>query len=84
VGQCLEHLNGMNREYFGEIRRALARASRAPAPVTEPLRSSWFGRWFIREMGPGRARKLTSPGKVVPRSTRGRDEVAGEFFRGLD
>ena len=84
VGQCFEHLNNMNQVYFGEIRRALEGAPHASSPVTMPIRSSWFGRWFIAEMGPGRRRKLKSPGKVVPRSSRGRDEVAGEFFRGLD
>ena len=83
VGQCLEHLNHMNRIYFGAIRRALAGAPRAGAPVTTPIRSTWFGRWFIAQMGPG-ARKARAPRTAVPISRAGRDEVAGEFFRGLD
>lgn len=83
VGQCLEHLNHMNRVYFGAIRRALDGAPRAGAPVTAPIRSTWFGRWFIAQMGPG-ARKARAPRAAVPVSRAGRDEVAREFFRGLD
>lgn len=83
AGQCLEHLNQMNRVYFGAIRRALDGAPRAGAPVTTPIRSTWFGRWFIGQMGPD-GRKARAPGRAVPVSRAGRDEVAGEFFRGLD
>ncbi|HEX6322271.1 MAG TPA: DinB family protein [Vicinamibacterales bacterium] len=83
VGQCLDHLNQMNRLYFGAIRAALARAGRRRAPVTEPLASSWFGNWFAASMEPG-TRKVRAPRQAVPRSVAPRAEVAAEFLRGLD
>jgi len=83
VGQCLDHLNQMNRLYFGAIRDALSRAQRSRAPVTTPLVSSWFGNWFAASMEPG-TRKVRSPRKAVPRSSVTRAGAAGEFLRGLD
>ena len=68
VGQCLDHLNQMNRLYFGAIRGALSRAQRRRAPVTAPLVSSWFGNWFAASMEPG-TRKMGAPRKAVPRSS---------------
>ncbi|HUF22485.1 MAG TPA: DinB family protein [Vicinamibacterales bacterium] len=83
VGQCLDHLNQMNRLYFGAIRGALSRAERSRAPVTAPLSSSWFGNWFVASMEPG-TRKFRAPRKAVPRSSAARAEVTAEFLRGLD
>lgn len=83
VGQCLDHLNRMNRLYFGAIRDALSRAQRRRAPVTTPLASSWFGNWFAASMEPG-TRKFRAPGKAVPRPSATRAEVTSEFGRGLD
>lgn len=83
VGQCLDHLSQTNRLYLAGIRDALANAPRAGAPVTAPIRSSWFGRWFIRTMEPG-SMKMKAPKKVVPRSASRRQEVWTEFARGLD
>lgn len=83
VGQCLDHLNQMNRLYFGAIHGAMARAERRREPVTEPLASSWFGTWFAASMEPG-ARKVRAPRKAVPRSAAPRAEVTAEFLRGLD
>jgi hypothetical protein len=83
VGQCLDHLNQMNRLYFGAIRGALSRAERWRAPVTTPLASSWFGNWFAASMEPG-TRKVRAPRTAVPRSSVTRAEVTAEFGRGLD
>ena len=83
VGQCLDHLNQMNRLYFGAIRDALSRAERWRAPVTTPLASSWFGNWFAASMEPG-TRKVRAPRKAVPRSSVTRADVTAEFGRGLD
>lgn len=83
VAECLEHLNQMNRVYFGTVRAALAGARREAAPVTTPLASTWFGRWFTNAMGPG-GPKGKSPAKARPIAAGSRDEVAGAFLRGLD
>lgn len=83
VGQCLEHLNQMNRLYFGAIRRALARAPREAAPVDAPIRSTWFGRKFAESMEPG-TMKMRAPKKAAPQDVRSREAVSGEFLRGLD
>jgi hypothetical protein len=83
VGQCLDHLNHMNRVYFGAIRDALAGAPRARAVVEAPVRSTWIGRKFAESMEPG-TRKMRAPKKAVPREVRRRDIVATEFLRGLD
>lgn len=83
VGQCLDHLNHMNRLYFGAIRGALAGAPRAAAPVTTPVRSTWIGRTFARSMEPG-TMKMRAPRKAVPQAVRAREVVTAEFLRGLD
>ena len=83
IAQCLDHLNNMNRLYFGAIKGALAGAKRASAPVTAPIRSSWIGNWFANSMEPG-TRKLSAPKKSVPRLDARRQEVVTEFLRGLD
>lgn len=83
VAQCLEHLNQMNRVYFAAIRSAVAAAPRESRPVTTPLASTWFGRWFTRQMGPGGS-KARAPAKSRPLATGTRDEVAGAFLRGLE
>jgi hypothetical protein len=83
VGQCLEHLNQMNRVYFGAIRDALSRAQRVRGPVTAPLASSWFGNWFVAAMEPG-GRKMRAPRTSLPRPVASRAEVVAEFLRGLD
>lgn len=83
VGQCLEHLNQVNRLYLGAIRQALARAERGQAPVTAPIRSTWIGRKFAESMEPG-TMKMRAPKKAAPVAVRSRGEAAGEFLRGLD
>ena len=83
VAQCLDHLNNMNRLYFGAVKGALAGARRSSAPITAPLRSSWIGNWFVNQMEPG-TRKLSAPKQSVPRLTVPREEVVTEFLRGLD
>ena len=83
VAQCLEHLNHMNRLYFGELRAALARATRTSAPVTAPIRSTWIGRKFAAMMEPG-TMKMRAPKKAAPLAARGRAEVTADFLRGLD
>lgn len=83
VGQCLDHLNQMNRLYFGAIRRALATARRAGAPVTTPVRSTWIGRTFAQSMEPG-TMKMRAPRTAVPQAVRPREAVTTEFLRGLD
>ncbi|MEX2272640.1 MAG: DinB family protein [Vicinamibacterales bacterium] len=50
VGQCLDHLSQGNRAYLAGIRDALAHASRGPAAVTAPIRSTWCGRRFAASM----------------------------------
>lgn len=83
VGQCLEHLNHMHHLYFSAVRRALSRASRAAAPVTAPLRSTWVGRKFAAAMEPG-TMKMRAPKKATPLAIRSRDEVVGDFLRDLN
>lgn len=83
VGQCLEHLNQMNRLYFGAIRAALARAPRESSPVDAAVRSTWIGRKFAESMEPG-GMKMRSPKKAAPQAVRGREVVAEAFLRGLD
>lgn len=83
VGQCLEHLNHMNRLYFGAIRQALSRADRGRAPVTAPIRSTWFGRKFAESMEPG-TMKMRAPKQAAPLAVRSRDDVTRDFLRGLD
>ena len=83
AGHCIDHLNQMHRVYFGEIRHALSRAERAPAPVTEPIRSTWIGRRFAASMEPGQV-KMKSPPHVIPHVKFERAAVWDEFFRGLD
>lgn len=83
VGQCLEHLNHMNRLYFGAVRDALSRATRTAAPVTAPIRSTWFGRKFAASMEPG-TMKMRAPKQAAPLAIRGRAEVVGDFLRGLN
>lgn len=83
VGQCLEHLNQMNRLYFTGIRQALAGAPREGAPVDAPVRSTWFGRKFAESMEPG-TMKMRTPKKAAPQAVRSREAVASEFLSGLD
>lgn len=83
VGQCLDHLNQTNRLYLSAIRDGLAGQPRAVAPVTAPVRSTWFGRWFAARMEPG-TRRMPAPRKVIPRSAQRRADVSAEFFRTLD
>lgn len=83
VGQCLEHLNQMNRLYFGAIRNAIARAPREHAPVQAPVRSTWIGRKFAESMEPG-TMKMRAPKKAAPQAVRSREAVTAEFLRGLD
>lgn len=83
IGQCLEHLNQMNRLYFGAMRTAMANAPRQSAPVTAPVRSSWIGRKFAESMEPG-TMKMRAPKKAAPQDVRSREAVTAEFLRGLD
>ena len=83
VGQCLEHLNQMNRLYFGAMRRALAVAPREAAPVTAPVQSTWIGRRFAESMEPG-TMKMKAPRQAAPQAARPRAQVESDFLRGLD
>jgi hypothetical protein len=83
VAQCLDHLNNMNRLYFGAIKGALSGARRSSGTVTGPLRSSWIGNWFVKAMEPG-TRKLSAPKTSIPRLDARRGDVVAEFLRGLD
>lgn len=83
VGQCLEHLNQMNRLYFGAIRQALAHAPREASLVDTPVCSTWIGLKFAESMEPG-TMKMRAPKKAAPQDVRSREAVTAEFLRGLD
>lgn len=69
IAQCLDHLAKMNPLYAGHFLRGLMAARKdAPAPF-RGLKPTWFGRKFIKALGPLPAPRLKAPRETVPPST---------------
>lgn len=84
AGQCIDHLNKTNAVYLPALQRAVGSAPRRQPPVTGEIRSTLFGRLFMRVVGEEVKSKAKAPGKAVPHATLDRDRVIADFRRGLD
>jgi DinB family protein len=79
IAQCLEHLAVGNTVYIAPMRAAVERAAARGPASGAPIRSSIFGRWFIGTMEPPVRRRMKAPTRIVPPSSRSREQIAAAF-----
>lgn len=84
IAQCLEHLATANAVYSGAMEKGVAAARERGLTGGDPIESSFFGRLFITSMEPPVRRRLRAPGKIVPRTTRTREEILRSFEEAHD
>lgn len=85
IGQCLAHLNAVDRAYARDIERGIAEAHERGAlgrgmAGRGTARYNFFERWFIRSMEPPVKRRFRAPKAVVSDERHERDEVVGAFL----
>ena len=82
IAQCLEHLATANTLYGEAMAHGLEAARARGRTGGGPIASSVFGRLFISSMEPPVRRRFRAPGKIVPRTTRTREEILRAFREG--
>lgn len=82
VAQCLEHLAIANALYGAAIARGIEAARARGLTGGGPIVLPFFGRLFVNSMEPPVRRRFRSPGKMIPRTTRTREEIVRAFASG--
>jgi len=80
IAQCFDHLNTANAVYLSGIRQAIAEAEAAGHLRRGPIAPTFWGRRFVRSMGPGQM-KFPAPRTIRPAPRRLKAEVWPEFVR---
>jgi hypothetical protein len=81
AGQCIEHLNLVNRERLRNIRRAMNDARIKHRFGEGPFRHGLLGRLCVRLAEPPVKVKVKAPPKIAPAETLESGLVASEFHR---
>jgi hypothetical protein len=82
IAQCLDHLAVTNALYGHAIAEAIQTARASGRHGGGAIKSSFFGRQFLKSMEPPVTRRFRAPGKVIPRTHKTRDEIVREFRQG--
>ncbi|HTA42694.1 MAG TPA: DinB family protein [Bryobacteraceae bacterium] len=69
IAQCLDHLAKMNPFYAGHFLRALGAARKETQAPFRGLKPTWFGRRFVKALGPLPAPRMKAPRETIPAST---------------
>jgi hypothetical protein len=84
IAQCLEHLAITNALYGHAIAKGVEAARTRGLTGGGPIAPSFLGRKFVESMEPPVTRRFRSPGKVIPRTAKTRDEIVRAFREGHD
>lgn len=79
IGQCLAHLNQVDRAYGKALERGIDAAREKGMIGGGRIRYNWFERWFIRSMEPPPKRRFAAPRKVVPAEDHDPGEVLERY-----
>lgn len=82
VAQCLEHLAITNAMYGAAVAKGIESARARGLTGGGPIELPFFGGLFVRSMEPPVKRRFRAPGKVIPRTTKTRDEIVRGFAEG--
>jgi DinB superfamily len=84
IAQCLEHLAIANEVYAEAVAKGIEAASARGLTGGGPIESTVFGRLFVSSMEPPVRRRLRAPGKIIPGTTRTREDITRSFREGHD
>lgn len=80
IGQCLAHLNGVDRAYCRVLEEGIAAARDKGMIGGGRIRYGWFERWFIRSMEPPPKRRFSAPKKAVPAEDHDPEKVLADYL----
>ena len=84
VAQCLEHLAVINAFYITPVRKGVDDARARGLKGGGPIRSTIFGRTFIRTLEPPVTWRMRASSGMVPRSAGNREEILLAFHAAHD
>ena len=84
IGQCLVHLNAVDRAYAKALERGISAAHDKGMIGGGRIRYNWLERWFIRSMEPPPKRRFSAPAKVAPAEDHDPEEIVKTFVETKD
>lgn len=79
IGQNLQHVVLVGRDYFAPLDAAIADAKERTAAGGRPYRQTMIGTWLVRSQEPPVKRRVRTLRKLHPPATLKRDVVLAEF-----
>ena len=68
IAECMAHLVATARAYVGPVDLAVERGFSRGLLGGREYHPGWLGRWLIAHMEPPPRRRMSAPGKIVPRT----------------
>ncbi|MEX0967281.1 MAG: DinB family protein [Bacteroidia bacterium] len=84
IGQCLSHLITAHALYVDKLEKVISNGwSRNKIEKKRKFRPGWFGKWFIKKVGPEINGTVKSPKYFLPKDSVDKT-IIGEFLRQQD
>ncbi len=84
IAECLDHLSTINGLYGHAVEEGIQSARTRGITGGGPIRSTFFGRWFIASMEPPVKLRQRAPRQAIPGPRRSRDETIRAFLERQD